>query len=97
MVTRRIHVAKLLIKNITHGEIRESLGVGNTTISSVDRWLNNGFGGYRKTIEKYKKQKTKFKNKTNKQDFETVDPVSFKGLRKRYPAHFLLFNLFLDD
>ena len=50
MISRRIHIAKLLLKNRTYIEIMEDMKVGTATITQVDKWLNNGFGGYRKVI-----------------------------------------------
>jgi len=56
MISRRIQVAKLLLEGYTYEEIRKKLKIGLSTISQVERWLNNGFGGYRKTIAEYKKK-----------------------------------------
>ena len=74
---------------ITHQVIIELLGVGATTIAYVDKWLNVGFGGYRKALKKNKEPEGK---KNYKDDFD----FSFSSLREKYPAHFWLINLFLD-
>ncbi|MDA3839728.1 MAG: hypothetical protein PF572_01435 [Patescibacteria group bacterium] len=74
----------------SHRDIRESLGVGFSTIIQVDRWLNEGFGGYRKTIKKYEKMNKKDLNISIEDD---CSDLSLKKLRKNHPGHFLLLNL----
>ncbi|PJA88579.1 MAG: hypothetical protein CO139_02355 [Candidatus Moranbacteria bacterium CG_4_9_14_3_um_filter_36_9] len=89
MISRRIQVAKLLLEGYTYEEIRKKLKIGLSTISQVERWLNNGFGGYRKTIAEYKKKYPE------KDEFEKCgdEPFSPGWVRKKYPAHYLLINL----
>ncbi len=89
MIARRIEIAKLLLRGRLYEEVREELGVGFSTISYVDKWLNNGFGGYRKQIEEVRKN---ISAKKNNQDY-CVDYMSFGGLKKRYPGHFALVDL----
>jgi len=94
MISRRIQIAKMLMKGATHEDIREELGVGNTTISYVDKWLNEGFGGYKNIVSKHKAKNKKGKEiKIN----EGGLPFSLDHLRKKYPAHFLLINLLKGD
>ena len=87
MISRRIQIAQMLLSGFTHEEIRQKLGVGFSNISQVDKWLNNGFGGYRKTIKQF--QDKNGKNKPN-EDWDV--PFSFDAIRKKYPGHFLLVN-----
>lgn len=90
MIARRIQIAKRLLKGMTYDEITEEMCVGKTTISQVDRWLNNGFGGYKKILKKHSEMK-KFKdNQLKKGD---VLPFSIEDMKRKYPAHFLLLNL----
>lgn len=89
MISRRIQVAKLLLEGYTYEEIRKKLKIGLSTISQVERWLNNGFGGYRKTIAEYKK---KYPEKDEFEKYGRV-PFSREWVRKKYPAHYLLANL----
>ena len=90
MISRRIQVAKMLLEGYTHEEIKKKLKIGFATISYVERWLNNGAGGYKKIIEKYNKKYP------NKSDFEKYGYPYFskEWVRKKYPAHYLLSNLF---
>jgi len=90
MLARRIQIAKMLLSGKTYEEIINELHVGYDTISKVQRWLTSGFGGYQKAIEAFEKAlKERLKNKEK----ERLEPYSFKWLKKKYPLHFLLFNL----
>ncbi len=95
MISRRIQVAKMLLEGHTNRMIREKLKIGFSTINQVDRWLNNGFGGYKKTIKDFKKRKEQ--KAKNNFDIGCDAPFSFDALRKKYPAHFLLVNLLLKN
>lgn len=89
MISRRIQIAKMLLEGETYESIRDKLKVGATTVSQVERWLNNGFGGYKTTIKKYKNKYPKFKQS----EVDDVSPFSLATIRKKYPLHFLLLNL----
>jgi len=95
MISRRIQIAKRLIRGDTYDDIINNLKVGKTTINKVDRWLNNGFNGYKNAIKKYNKAK----EGRQKKELAYNENIhgTFTNLRKKYPAHFLLFNMFLDD
>ncbi len=88
MVSRRIEIAKMLLEGFTPLEIKGKLKVGLSTIAHVERWLNQGFGGYKKIIERYNE-----KYASRKFDPEEMTPFSPAWVRKKYPAHGLLFNL----
>ncbi|MFZ2975221.1 MAG: YerC/YecD family TrpR-related protein [Candidatus Moraniibacteriota bacterium] len=86
MISRRIQIARMLLEGHTYDEIRKRLKVGFNNINQVEKWLNNGFGGYRKIIEEYqKKYKDNPKTKLTK-PFKT-------GMMKKYPFHYLLWNM----
>jgi TrpR-related protein YerC/YecD len=91
MISRRLQIAKMLLEGFTYREVQKKLKVGVPTIVSVERWLNQGFGGYRSIIQRHKKQERKLK------DYEPAPPFSMKHLRKKYPLHFLLYNLAKKD
>jgi TrpR-related protein YerC/YecD len=88
MLSRRIQIAQLLLRGETHDDVRRKLKVGFGTIASVERWLNDGFGGYKEMIERYKK-----KYNVKKWDSGGDFPYSRQWLRKKYPLHFLFSNL----
>jgi TrpR-related protein YerC/YecD len=84
MLIRRIAIAKMLLEGWNFEDIRKKLKVGYNTISSVNRWLHSGFGGYLNEIGKIK----------NKKELRQRVPDSeWQRIKKRYPAHFLLFNI----
>lgn len=87
MISRRIQVAKMLLDGHEYDEIREKLGVGNTTINHVEKWVNSGFGGYRQIIRRYK-------SKRANKDFEKnlSHQFSWQHIKRKYPLHFLLLN-----
>ena len=90
MISRRLQIAKMLLAGNTYAEVKDKLGSGNSTIASVDRWLNEGFGGYKTVLKKYNKASKKQMEKKIEDD---VSDISFKNLKKKYPGHFLLLKL----
>ncbi len=93
MISRRIQIAQMLLEGKGYEEIRQELKVGFSNISQVERWLRNGFGGYKEIITRYHREKQK-----NIKDVEKkpITPYSLDHIRKKYPLHFLLLNLLKD-
>ena len=91
MLSRRIMIAKYLLEGLTYDEVKARLKVGDGNIAKVHGWLVSGFGGYEKAIREFNKALDK--RGVNK---IPAAPYSFEWLRRKYPLHFLLFNLFLD-
>lgn len=52
MLARRIQIAEMLLAGFTYDEIRSKLKVGFSTIGSVQRWIDTGWDGYFKALEK---------------------------------------------
>jgi TrpR-related protein YerC/YecD len=90
MICRRIQIAKLLMKGWTYEQVKEKLGAGMTTIGQVDKWLNEGFGGYARVLKRHNANKDKQREKI------PPAPYSLEQVRRRYPAHFALLNLLMD-
>jgi TrpR-related protein YerC/YecD len=84
MIIYRIEIAKMLMQGFNYDDIQKKLKVGCTTVNGVNRWLNNGFGGYMKEIKKAKSQK---------QRIDALPKNEWEQLKKKYPAHFMIFNL----
>lgn len=91
MLSRRIMIAKYLLESLTYDEIKVRMKVGEGNIAKVHNWLISGFGGYEKAIRAFNKA---LDNRGF--DKKTITPFSFEWLRKKYPLHFLLFNLLMD-
>lgn len=86
MISRRIQIAKMLILGRTYEEIKKDLKVGASNVAQVERWLNNGFGGYQKVvgayIEKIEKAKTQNQKKTIR-----------NNMLRKYAHHRFIFDL----
>ena len=76
----------MLLEGENYDTIRKDLRVGFSTITQVEKWLNNGFGGYRKTIEEYQKKRRDNPNLKIKRPFK-------ESMFKKYPFHSLLWDL----
>jgi TrpR-related protein YerC/YecD len=87
MISRRIQIAKMLLEGFDYEEIRKQLKVGKTTISQVEKWLNNGFGGYQEIIKRHNKKEAKWRVKNT-----PPPPFSWQAIKRKYPLHFLLLN-----
>ena len=93
MVGRRIIIAKRLLNEESYEQIIREMRVGPDTIMRVHRWLEDDIEGYEKVVKKLEKV---LESRQEKRDKAFLDPFSFEGLKKRYPLHFFLFNLFDD-
>lgn len=91
MLGRRIQVAKMLLEGKTYYEIIGVLKVGGDTVGRVQQWLASGFGGYEKAVARFEEVLERRKEIERNKNLE---PYSFEWLKKKYPLHFLLFNLF---
>ncbi|OHA67108.1 MAG: hypothetical protein A3C82_02550 [Candidatus Wildermuthbacteria bacterium RIFCSPHIGHO2_02_FULL_47_12] len=92
MLARRIHIARLLLEGKSYEYIRENMHTSYVTIAGVHRWLHRGserYKGMLKGIEEELKKQSRIKEKRRNQR----TPFTFEWLKKRYPLHFLLFNL----
>jgi len=91
MIGRRIIIAQRLLNGESYDKIINEMKVGADTIIRVQRWLEDDIEGYEKAVKKLEKV---LASRQEKRDRAYIDPFSFEGLKKRYPLHFFLFNLF---
>ncbi len=84
MIMHRIEIAKMLLIGFSYMDIRKKLRVGFNTIGTVNRWLYSGFGGYMNEFKETKNQKQRRK---------ILPTNEWQRIKKKYPAHFLIFNL----
>ena len=96
MLARRIKIAKLLLRDESYDWIAENLGTGYTTIASVHRWLQGGSGGYELAIHRFEKEFVRQRAVQEQKEAATV-PLSKEWMRKRYPLHYFLSNMFAED
>ncbi len=95
MLARRFRIAQLIYAGWSYEKIEKSLHTSTATIATVHSWLDGGFGGYiggmaRLKVELKRQESIQTKKK------QATDPSSFEYLKKKYPLHFLLFNI-ADD
>jgi len=100
MLGRRILIAQLILAGDTQREICARLNVSPNTVSMTRKWLTEQIPEYDKALKAYqeaaaqKKAARDAKNPRGQSKYkEYPDPLSFAGLKQRYPMHFLLFNL----
>ncbi len=91
MFARRIQIAEMLLdEEISYNEIKEELGVGDSTIANVARWIYDDNSSFRSQIEQHKKRKEarrKIKEKKSQGQH-------YGNLLNKYPQHRILRNLF---
>ena len=91
MLMRRVEVAALLLSGFTYQQIGNLLGVGSDKITNVQRSLIRHGEGYKISIKRLLQLRKDRIKKTKK--IEKTQRSAFKQLKKKYPLHFLLFNL----
>lgn len=87
MLGRRVWIAQLLLTGHTHEEVCAKLKAGPSTVRRVSKWLDDKLPGYADAVTE------KMHKPRNKKHYERIDPFSFAAMRKKYPMHFLLFNI----
>ena len=92
MLGRRILIAQKLLEGQSYQQIMDEMKVGPDTIMRVHRWLEDDRGGYEKAIKELEKT---FKSRITRRH-DHFPATSFGQLKKKYPMHFFLFNLFDD-
>jgi Trp operon repressor len=93
MLGRRIRIAQWLLTGKSCEEVREKLHAGRTTVHKVDHLLRLSCDSYEhvfpslywEAIENISEEK------------KNASKYSFAWTRTKYPLHFLLLNMFLDD
>lgn len=92
-IGRRILIAQMILAGETQAKIRYRLGVSPNTFTRTRTWLSGQVPNFDQALKDFEQTTTERKPKQKKISKEYIDPTSFTGLRKKYPAHFLLFNL----
>lgn len=94
MLVRRVAIAKNLIVGKTIHRICQELHVGITTVMSVERWLQEKFTEYRTALPPLYEEARELALARKERP---IIPYTFRWMRRKYPMHFLLLNLLLDD
>ena len=96
IICRRIVIAQKLLKKESHDDIVREMKVGLDTVFKVQRWLKDEVRGYEKAIEELEKilKKREEKYLKNKKEMDDYYMKPFGRLKKKYPLHYLLSNIF---
>lgn len=92
MLARRIRIARLLLEGKSYEDIRIAMQTSYVTIAGVHRWLQGRNEGYARMLPRLEKELAVQKKAARSQHAQR-EVGSFEWLKKRYPLHFLLFNL----
>lgn len=92
MLARRIRIARLLLEGKSYEDIRNIMNASHITIAGIHRWLQGRDQGYALMLPRLKKE-LELQRKAKEREFRQKQPFTFEWLRRRYPLHFLLFNL----
>lgn len=93
MLVRRIQIATLLLTGFTYDEIIRLLKVGKSTIGSVYKKIERGGEGYELIIKSLLKLRKKRELEIIRNRKRQNSLSDFEILKKKYPFHFLIFNL----
>ena len=88
MLGRRILIARMLLIGTSSQDICEGMRVGMDTVYRVERWLQDQFPGLEDAVKGLEKELDRRKRKK-----EASQPFTFAYLKRKYPLHFLLFNI----
>ena len=90
-ISRRILISQLLLAGYTRMEVINALHVSPNTIAQVRKWLMSEVKDYDEIV---KSARSNIADRTAKHTpYASFDPLTFAGLKKRYPMHFLLFTI----
>lgn len=96
---RRLVIGRMLLSGLPHREIRLRLQVSPNTVTTVNKWLMGQIPEYGEVIKNMKRA-TRIKHIDRHIARQKALPwyrresvLPFVRLRRRYPLHFLLFNI----
>lgn len=92
MLARRVRIARFLLEGRGYDEIGKLLHASPGTIAGVHSWLQGHNREYAQLLPKLEKEVAR-KRKQFDKERKQREYGSFEWLKKRYPLHFLLFNL----
>lgn len=90
MLGRRIIIARMLILGESRRSIEQELKVGPDTVYRVGQWLEDQLPGFENAIAQLEKEFAK--REERRQAKELYETSLIFRLKKKYPAHFLLFS-----
>lgn len=91
-IGRRIVIAQMILAGCPQTEVRATLGVSPNTFARTRSWLNGEIANYADALSEHRITTAK-KDSKRKKTGKKFDPLTFKMMRKKFPMHFLFFNL----
>ena len=93
MLGRRLLIMRMLLSGAPQNEIRLQLRVSPNMVGKINKWLIEQIPEYETVTKKVVSESRARAALRTKPKRQYVDPLSFAALRKKYPLHFLLFNI----
>lgn len=94
IIGRRILISQMILAGKSQAEIRYEFSVSPNTFTRTRKWLSQQIPDYNTTLKEFKAEKErKEQTRTERKRTEQSDYFSFTSFRRRYPGHFLLFNI----
>ena len=84
-IGRRLLIAQLVLRGHTYYEVNELISISPNTFSNSRKWLQDVFPDYKSTLQK--------KPRKSQRQINNHNPTSFAHMKKKYPMHFLFFNI----
>jgi uncharacterized protein YerC len=84
---RRLIIAEAIRAGKTRVEINERISISPNTFTQIKRWIDSE----QKTYTSAKTDENK--NKENTPRRQNIKVLSYEDMKRRYPAHFLLFSI----
>lgn len=91
VIGRRVLIAQMLLTGHSQAEIKEKLHVSPNTFIRTRKWVEKQIPNYGEALKEAKRAEESRQKKRG--GFEYINPFSFTGMKKKYPMHFLLFNI----
>jgi len=82
---RRLLIAQAIMAGKTRMEINELIRISPNTFAQINRWLKSEKQTYTSALHPSKRRRKHLPQR--------AEPFSYEDMKRRYPAHFLLFTL----
>lgn len=92
-IGRRILIAQMILSGKNQAEVRSALSVSPNTFTRTRKWLNGQIPQYDKALKEFSKLQEIKTTSVRKSHKNHSDFTKFSTLRKKFPAHFLFFNI----
>lgn len=92
-IGRRLVVAQMILAGKTYFEVCEKFSISPNTFSNIRKWIHREMPNYNEVLEQHRRLEEERAKNRQKRHYEPTKPFGLADLSRRYPGHFLLFNL----